>query len=299
MALMLAPQVVRMAARVAPYLTGIAGASAKDDLQHGAARVTNNNDQLHMQTSYEQDAKKIASLDSSKKLSEVRDFINELKVKWSPTSGPYYSRLMLGTCKALNSLDFGDKTQYELAYSNALEVLAQPHRLPDDPEERLEAETGLVLCLNHDLGDPSWNVTPSWQVRRRLNAEKFLSLWQRMRNEIDPNFDPEDRPLLNVPAPVGTGVTAGSDPATVADPAKRAKYQRAIQENRAKAKAYNLQAQLRTTIRVLEPHLKGYLIAAYAKEPANITELEGLLSQYQVTEPLKKDITEEIRKGSQ
>ncbi len=287
-----------MASKIVPYLTGEAGAGAKDNFQSGSSRQTNANHQVLMQTSYEMDAKKIKSLDGSKKLSEVRDLIKGLKLKWGPTTGPYYSWLMLDICKTLNSLDFGDKGQYELAYTNAIEALAQPHRFPDDPEQKLETETGLVLCLNRDLRDPSWIVSPDWKMRRRTNADKFLSLWQRISNGIDPNFNFEDRALLNVPAPVGSGVSAGSDPASIGDPEKRVEYEAAIQANREKAVAYNFQQRLRTLAAVLEPHLKGYLIAAFSIEPSGKRELQELLSQYQVDDVLSSKITESLNNST-
>lgn len=292
LALTLAPHVVGTAKKFAPYLTGEARGKT-NELQSHAASV-NANDQQSMQTSYEQDAKRIKSLDSARKLSEVQELIQAIKLKWSGTSGPHYGLLMLDTCKTLNSVDFGDKRQYELAYANAVEMLGQLDRLPQDPEQLLDAETGFVLCLNHDLGDPAWTVSPNWAARRRLNAEKFLSLWQRIKNGIDPTFNSKDRPLLNVPAPVGSGLTAGSDPANIVDPGKRAEYEAAIRANREKAQTYNLQQRLRALAPVFQSHLKGYLVAAYSKEPANNAELEALLSQYHVDESIKAEIRKEL-----
>jgi hypothetical protein len=298
LALTVAPEVVRMASRIAPYLTGEAGPGAKDNFQSGSGPQSNANHQVPMQTSYELDAKKIKSLDGSKKLSEVKDLIKDLKLKWGSTTGPYYSWLMFDICKALNSLDFGDKGQYELAYTNAIETLAQPHRFPDDPEQKLETETGLVLCLNRDLRDPSWIVSPDWKMRRRINAEKFLSLWQRISNSIDPNFNFKDRALLNVPAPLGSGVSAGSDPASITNPEKRVEYEAALQANREKSRTYNFQQRLRTLAAVLEPHLKGYLVAAFSMEPSGKRELQELLSQYQVDDVLSSEITKALNNST-
>jgi hypothetical protein len=283
-----------VASRISPYLTSAAREKTSEQLQANNGSVMNPNDHLGMQTSFERDAKEIKSIDSGRKLSEVRELIAGVKLKWSGVSGPYYSLLMLDACKTLNSVDLGDKGQYELAYANAMEILGQPDRLPQEPAQRFDTETGLVMCLNRDLGDSSWNVSQTWELRRRSNAEKFLSLWQRIKNETDPTFDFEKKPFINVPPPIGSGVSAGADPALIKDPAKRAAYEAALRANQERANAYNLQRRLRALAETFQPHLKGYLTAAYAKAPANSSELEELLSRYHVDDSLKADIMKSL-----
>jgi len=295
MALTVAPHIGGMTSRIMPYLTGEGGEKKGKGQLASRVRPLSPAERARMQTSYEQDARAIEALDSGKKLQEVEALIESVKQKWRGMHGPHYGLLMLSSCRTLNSVDFGDKRQYELAYKNALEVLELPGRLPQEQWQRLEAEVGLVLCLNRDLGDPSWTVPQSWEVRRRSNAEKFLSLWQRMRGEIDHTFDPEDKPFLNVPAPAGSGVTAGTDPTSIKDPAVRAKYEADIEANRKKARNYNLQLKLRTMTEVFWPQLKGYLIAAYSRAPANNGELQELMSRYQLAEQHKAEINEALK----
>lgn len=290
--LAVAPHIGGMTSRIAPYMSGASGEVRNEEQPAAVGQPLTPAERAQM---HEQDAKKLESIDSGKKLPEVQALIETIKQRWRATPGPHYAQLMLGACRTLNSVDFGDKRQYELAYKNASEVLELPDRLPQDQAQRLDVEVGLVLCLNRDLGDPSWDIPQRWEDRRRSNAEKFLSLWQRMKGQIDPSFSPEDMPFLNVPAPHGSGIIAGTDPASVKDPSLRAQYEADIEANRRKARAYNLQHKLRNITGLFWPQLKGYLIAAYSKPPFNHTELQELMSRYHLDESRQAEISEALQ----
>jgi hypothetical protein len=45
---------------------------------------------------------------------------------------------------------------------------------------------------------------------------------------------------------------------------------------------------------LIRPHLKGYLVAAYAKAPRQVEELHELLTRYNVDERLKTEIVKEL-----
>lgn len=86
---------------------------------------------------------------------------------------------------------------------------------------------------------------------RDTQREQSLGLWLKLIRTIDgsldPTFDPNDVPPLNVaPPPLknGTKLWPGADPALIDDPKAREKYEKAIKENRAKQEKALIQPQL-------------------------------------------------------
>src|SRR5215204_32512 len=87
-------------------------------------------------------------------------------------------------------------------------------------------------------------------TRHELRAESLalhLTLLQILDKYLDPKFDPEDVPSTIVQPRLsdGTVLRPGVDPAKIKNPQDRAEYEKAIAENRAKARNYRLQTELR------------------------------------------------------
>lgn len=82
---------------------------------------------------------------------------------------------------------------------------------------------------------------------RRGALDAWVSLLNIIDDKLDPEFDPDDLPAVSVqPQPAG-GVQfpPAVDPEAITDRLVRQEYQKAIEENRRKAQAYNLQHLLR------------------------------------------------------
>ena len=87
---------------------------------------------------------------------------------------------------------------------------------------------------------------------RLRQREQCLAAWLRLiqtvDSNLDPTFDPNDVPPLNVaPPPLknGTKLWPGADPALIDDPKAREEYEKAIKENREKQEKALIQPQLR------------------------------------------------------
>jgi hypothetical protein len=99
------------------------------------------------------------------------------------------------------------------------------------------------------------NVVPSQEHdagTREAVRKDCLYLWLRILDVIDhlldPKFDPNDVPELTVQPPPnsdGTAYPAGADPSLIKDPQARARYEKAIEANRVKARNRRLQFGLR------------------------------------------------------
>lgn len=82
-------------------------------------------------------------------------------------------------------------------------------------------------------------------VRNSKNAkERFESAALVIISKINPDFDPSKVPEMNVQTPAGSWQSAGSDPASISDPVKRAQYETAVANARSYAAQYRVQTAL-------------------------------------------------------
>lgn len=83
----------------------------------------------------------------------------------------------------------------------------------------------------------------------KSKVELWLALRARFSKQIDPSFDKNDVPAINVAPRNGL---SGIPPESVVDPKDRADYVKAIDENRAKAKRHLVQLELRKALADLD-----------------------------------------------
>jgi len=91
-----------------------------------------------------------------------------------------------------------------------------------------------------------------WAQIRKKDVEVRLHAWKRLVNAIDPTWDANDVPLVNVMPPLAAGppggVAPGVAPEAIKDPKLRAQYEAAIEKNRL---SLLLMPQILTTVRQL------------------------------------------------
>ena len=175
-----------------------------------------------------------------------------------------YAWFVIAVCDQLTSRDLGDwRRQDELVGKYARLALRQATVLPPAAELHL---------LEHASAVPAND--------RREFASRWLAVLGRLERELDPAFDPEDVPLLNVPVP-GGGL-AGVAAEDVEDPVVRQRYAQAVAENEAHAQRYAAQVDVRGWLSRFRPPAQRFLVAAYAQSPDRAAELDGLLAEHQV-----------------
>jgi hypothetical protein len=136
----------------------------------------------------------------------------------------------------------------------------------------------------------------TWRSLRQQKAELWLAARRRVAASVDPAFDFDDRPFINVPTPTGSHVPAGSSPQSIKDPKLRAEYERAIAKNSAKAQRFNDQYWLKRNASDFYKNVERYLVNAYSRSPADFTQLERLLSQYVDDNRVRAQILDDVRK---
>lgn len=107
---------------------------------------------------------------------------------------------------------------------------------------------------------------------RQSQWRLFLDGVNRIDAKLIPDFDFDDVPTLSSEPPPQTGLPAGVSPASIADPALRAQYERAIAENQAKAAVYNFQSRLKRTDEQWMDAFEAFVSARFPRAEAPALE---------------------------
>jgi hypothetical protein len=110
---------------------------------------------------------------------------------------------------------------------------------------------------------------------RRETLEAWLTLVAAIDKNLDPSFNPQDVPSLNVIPSVTGGVAypPGAEPSLISDPQARQQSEQAIQKNREKAQRYMLQTKLRRLDQKLTPKVESFVRMSYTTVPGDQREV--------------------------
>ena len=231
---------------------------------------------------------------STNDLAKYEDFADQIQSKWKQKDKEHYARLMLEICAPLSSGDFGGCRPYDLAREYALWALADANEIPVFLELEL---TGHVQTDMYSRNAPKGE---DFAQRRRKDVAIRVHAWKRLTDAIDPNWDPNDMPYINVPLPPGAPIPAeisfvsGMSPAYIKDPELRAAYEEAVEKNRQKAERSIKQSRLRKWLERFPRHAEPYIIRAYSRPPFNLEELKGYLNKYLEDSATRNKILEAV-----
>ena len=224
-------------------------------------------------------------------LDVYEDFADAILNKWVTKSPIYYGRLTLELCKPLSSGNFNDIHDVGLARKYALLALEKADEIS------LELELELT---GHVMTHPGMRYSPKGQEfakNRQKDCQIRLHAWQRLLDAIDPAWDPNDLPQLNVVPPEQTGLPSGVSPQAIENPVLRAEYEVAIEANRQKIEKYNEQYRLRGWLKRYPKQTEEYIIRAYSTAPYNNEELIQYLNEYKLDEETKTRIIDTVTKS--
>ena len=223
---------------------------------------------------------------SYRDLDTLESVVNRKATEWQEKDRNSFIAYMSKACSLLSSYDVGDiSKRASLLSKYAIRVL----KSGDLP---MRDQVQFVEFL---MFDPPTLDETSWRSLREQKAELWLAARRRVAKSLNPTFDFEDRPFLNVPTPAGSGARAGSSPESIKDPKLRAEYQIAVAQNSAKAQRYNDQYWLKRNAPHFYEETERYLVNAYSRAPADLAQVERLLSQYGDDSALRGRILEELR----
>jgi len=246
---------------------------------------------------YKQERARIKALRKSFKpgpvndLEEYEKFADEIQKRWQNRKKEYYARLMLEVCGPLSSGNFKHDRRYELARKYALLAVAEPNEISFETELNLIGHAiTLMIGRNAPKGE-------KWAQLRKKDVEIRLHAWKRLMDAIDPNWDPNDVPFLNISA---TGIRPGIVPK---DPDLRAEYDAAIEKMREiekdtqKREWNSKQYRLRKLQKRFAPTAERYIVRAYSKPPFNLEELKQYLGKYAVDKKTRARILDAVKKN--
>lgn len=235
-----------------------------------------------------QDIAKLDSFLSNRDLESIEATVNKDSAKWQQRDRASYIAYMFKACSLLSSYDIGDLSKRAVLLSQySMSILTSGDLTLQDNVE----------FVNFLMSDPLVIDEATWKTLRDQKAELWLAAQRRVKSSIDPKFDVDDLPFINVPTPKGSGARAGSSPESITDPKLRAEYEAAIARNSEKIRHSNEQLWLRRNAPRFYADVERYLVNAYSRPPSDTAELERLLSQYVEDDALRSRILERVRKG--
>jgi len=237
-------------------------------------------------------AKDIAKLDSflsNQNLDSLEATVDIESAKWRKRDQGSFNKYMFKACSLISSYAIGDISRRAEALSRYAMAVLSAGDLP--LRENVEFVEFLML-------DPLTIDELKWKTLREQKAQMWLTAWQRVENSVDPKFNFDDLPQINVQTPPGSGVPNGASPDSIKDDKLRAEYERAIAENSAKSLRYNDQYWLKRNAQSFYNEAERYLINAYLRPPADYSQLEGMLTKYVDDETVRSRILNEVRSKS-
>jgi len=265
---------------------------AAADVVFAGARDVSHDDDKAIKAGYHKDMGRILSFHKSKDFGGLQELVEEIERKWGPRSGEYYLDLMATACEMLTTVDFRSGRQGPLGQKYALLTLTRPGPIP------LDKEWKLVFCLRQHFDYEKGAVKgEEWSKQRTERARLWFRAWQRLEREIEPDFNPKDRPPAQIPPPPGLGIRAGAPlppPQAIRDPKVRKQYEEALEEHRKKQEAYARQVELHDLAKRYLQKAEQYVIATYSSPPFNQPELQQYLADHGISQDARARILKEV-----
>ena len=232
-------------------------------------KVSQNQPPYDNWSEYESVRERIFTLKLSKDLFGLIQIEDEVEATWGITQPidifgrNLYAGLMYEICGGISSYDFKNNEQYFLARKCTERALEKRDKMP------VQQEIDLVSFLS---GTTEYNLKlaskDEWEKDRKERAEYWLHAWQRLENEFDKNYNFEANRPIN--------------------------HQNLTPQEKAKIEIYTKQYTLHKLRDSFFKQFKEFLVNAYAMQPYNSIELEGLLKKFVSDTELKKSILKEV-----
>ncbi len=125
---------------------------------------------------------------------------------------------------------------------------------------------------------------------RRAKLELWLKAIDTLDQVIDPSFDPNDVPQINVAPPNGVALDAGVSPSEIKDDKVREQYEAAIRANAAKAESYRLQQKARELVRDWSGRVSVYVGSQYSSDGPDVDEVNRLIETHVSNKARKQEL---------
>lgn len=215
-------------------------------------------EEIKMRAEFNQARSKIQELRRNKDLLGLKNSASRLSSEWKEKNVEYYGDLMRELCNEIRRIKVDQNIDYETIRSLAKEAI---DTYDPENENNISIETHYKL-LNHLQARatyPKGSMTDVEYARQReLEVKRWVVVWNRLEDAIDPKFNPEDVVSAKVALPIGVNGNVGMAPSGIKDQKLRAEYENAIEENNKKIKYLTEQHKLRSLKRLFVKTLAQY-----------------------------------------
>jgi len=157
-------------------------------------------------------------------------------------------------------------------------------------------DTSALYLIEKNIEQLTTAKNDSHSIIDKGERKKALELWLKaiatLDRLLDPYFDPEDLPQINIMPPPETGLSSGAAPSAIKDEKLREKYEQAIELNIQKGKRYNAQLKLRELDKAWSGKMISYIQNHYTDEASDLSEINLLIEKCIQNEPRKERIRE-------
>jgi hypothetical protein len=238
----------------------------------------------------------ITALGKAQNLSGLERMADDITETWQPRSMEYYGKLITYVCGVIGRdlREIPSEVRVQHVRKLALRALETYDPRKDD-NISIESHYRLVADVQGGSYAKGSLTDEEWAAERRAKAKRWMVPWDRTEAALDLHFDEnKDLPVLSVTPPSGTGLPTGVSPDAIRDPALRAEYKQAIEENRRRAGYRREQRRLRDLKRVFTPSVIRFFREAYAIPPYDDAELEEFLSRHIAEPELREQILDAV-----
>lgn len=236
-------------------------------------------------------ANRIRAQSEAKNFAAMEALAQEIEQRWRSSDPEMYARCTSRLAGRLTTQVF-DETKKNLGFAQhlAMRALEVADQIPLDVAYELLGPVQQRLdAAGNRLDDQAWAEL------RKKQAKLWLHAWQRVARTIDPHWDPDDLPQMNVMPPSGTWILAGVAPDAIEDPELRAQHEAAIALNERKAARHREQYRARQLRERWLNTGERFLIHAYMIAPDASSELEALLMQHVTDAGFRDEILNAVR----
>jgi hypothetical protein len=254
--------------------------------RYAASKHQQLNDQASIDRELGEDLAALESQQESRNFGQVEAIVRQGSAKWQSRDRSAFLSFMSKACAVLSSYDLGDRGKQSVLLNQLAMTVLEGGGLA------LKNQMEFVEFLTRD---PVGLDGEAWSKLRLAKTKLWLEAWRRVSGSIDPNFDFEDLPLMNVSPPNGVALPPGISPESIRDPKLRRDYETAIVQNAAKATRFNEQYWLKNNAARFLGHVERYLINAYSRPPDDLPGLDQLLSEYVADKDVHSRVLNETR----
>jgi len=233
-----------------------------------------------------ENAIKIIQSTGAKKDLPLLQAVSDSLIQKMNQEDPLRAKIYLEVCDQLSSWNFQpEMAKLQLLKKTASDGLAVK-------KAALETEFQLLNHYQYVSQQLAWSNDDDFAIQRKSITQKWLNAWSKLETDLDPNFNFDDVPMLNIAPPEASGMPAGVDPQEISDLALRAEYEKMIEENAQKAANYKHQLDMREQAKNYRSSLLAYFHSNYTKE--QLPEVRALVESMLRENALKKEIYQSI-----